>query len=103
MTAYTEEEAKMKWCPFARTVNGVVQKDGVVIGNGNAGFNRVWFTDDDGKHRIENGASICVGSACMAWRWVFSPESAKAINEQPKPPAKTCVATGYCGLGGSAS
>lgn len=46
----TEEEAKTKWCPFARPV---------AWGGGNRGH--------------VSGADIedaqCIGSACMAWRW----------------------------------
>ena len=49
----TEEEAKTKWCPFAR--NG-----------GEAGCNRLQSTE-------------CLGSACMAWRW--SEEFADADTE----------------------
>lgn len=48
----TEEQAKTKWCPFARVPFG----NRTV--NGNRGF--------DG-HPDESKA-LCIGSACMAWR-----------------------------------
>lgn len=47
----TEDEAKKKWCPFAR----VADDDG-------ATFNRTWVGEI-------HGATVCLGSACMAWEW----------------------------------
>ena len=58
MTAYTEDEAKTKWCPFARAL--------YVGPTGHQQFpsNRL--------SKGENGAvippdSLCIASACMAW------------------------------------
>lgn len=51
----TEDEAKTKWCPFARTSDD----DGST-------FNRRW----DGK---VSEAAACLGSGCMAWRWLQKP------------------------------
>jgi hypothetical protein len=50
----TEEEAKTKWCPFAR-VSMAWQSS---IGSANRGL-----TED------EKPLANCIGSACMAWRW----------------------------------
>lgn len=47
----TEEEAKTKWCPFARKLLDSC--------NGRASYN---IKDDDERIR-------CVASGCMAWRW----------------------------------
>lgn len=61
----TEEEAKKKWCPFVRV-------------------------DSEGNNRSVNigphttDLTVCVGSACMAWRW-----AGRLIDER---------VTGYCGL-----
>lgn len=78
-----EEEAKKKWCPFARQmltldaeqpgrglVGGVPLKMPIALGSANR------FTN--------GGGCTCLGSACMAWRRSseMAPES------------------GYCGLAG---
>ena len=54
----TEEEAKTKWCPFAR-IGGSAGMDG-------ASYNRIEHHGGDISHTAAN----CIGSACMAWRWV---------------------------------
>lgn len=50
----TEDEAKTKWCPFAR-----------VSWNNKSSINRVSGGDVVGLPIT----SMCVASACMAWRW----------------------------------
>jgi hypothetical protein len=52
----TEDEAKMKWCPFARTRDGVGNDHDLSL-------NRSY----DGKADI---GARCLASGCMAWRWV---------------------------------
>jgi hypothetical protein len=59
----TEQEAETLWCPHARDAYG----------------NR--FVDEQG---VERG-SVCVGSKCMAWRWLQGTKHA---------------GRGYCGLSG---
>jgi hypothetical protein len=77
----TEEEAKTKWCPFARTM-GI---DGDVI---MPAANRVFMFTGANKLTFPHPEMCaCIASKCMAWRWVISPE--KAPN-----------ATGFCGLAG---
>ena len=49
----TEDEAKTKWCPFARSI----------VSTG-GGANR--GTDSAGRPPPNVN---CIGSACMAWRW----------------------------------
>jgi hypothetical protein len=68
----TEEEAKTKWCPFAKP----------------------------GDKRSMSGGTFardhsCIGSACMAWRWVMD-------DDLPTAPGETMKATdrGFCGLAG---
>lgn len=60
----TEDEAKTKWCPFARvavyTRGGFAsdRSDPVVV-------NR----DSTDTRTSPDGATGCLGSGCMAWRW----------------------------------
>jgi hypothetical protein len=52
----TEDEAKTKWCPFARQMVSL-EKGGIPM----SGFSANRFNED----RV----ATCLGSACMAWRW----------------------------------
>lgn len=70
----TEQEAKAKWCPFVRLPS---------LAGGNRGA-----TSD---HEV--AGAQCVGSGCMAWRWLEAPG--------PQPPdAPERSNEGWCGLGG---
>ena len=85
----TEEEAKTKWCPFARA-RGFASE---------AAINRPWtgLPQDHQKADIPDGECKCIGSACMAWRrrrWFWWP--AMTIGEQWERKAM-----GRCGLAGA--
>lgn len=79
----TEDEAKTKWCPFARHANG----------SGGVGVNRVNW---DREYPYAN----CIASACMAWRWSSAPiqvignDATGALTREDLPGG------GYCGLAG---
>jgi hypothetical protein len=75
----TENEATQKWCPHARKYHS------------GGSFNR---TDNDAKP----GGTHCIGSKCMAWRWVKDPLIAFVANGQPVP--DYTGEHGYCGLAG---
>lgn len=68
----TEDEARQKWCPFAR------------VGDGN---NR-----SVSPGVLDPGSAIaCIASDCMAWRW-RAPKTEKRIlptGKQPEPDAMT--------------
>lgn len=77
----SEREAKQRWCPFVRytSVRG-------------SGINR-WT--DAGDENFNPNATRCLGSECMAWRWVEQPG--------PQPPnAPERDSRGWCGLAGDA-
>lgn len=89
----TAEEAKAKWCPYARTHDDTL-----------SGVNRQY----DG--RPDMGAR-CIASECMAWRWKqvkneeFTPRThmmaiAPAHPADLPSPWKDSDTDGYCGLAG---
>lgn len=63
--AMTEDEAKTKWCPFARVDSGFA---------GAGVCNRYPMRDPEGcdtsRERVMvNDTVRCIASSCMAWRW----------------------------------
>ena len=74
----TEQEAKLRWCPFARVMMHDTADRPVA---GCAGINR------DPENNLPL-AVRCIASDCMAWRWV---------KHQENPPEKKL---GCCGLAG---
>lgn len=66
----TEEEAKTKWCPFARqdTRGGVTSYGG----------------EGSSTYPVK---CMCIASACMAWRWEFKKADGTGT-------------IGFCGLAG---
>lgn len=61
----TEDEARKRWCPFARVPDGG-GADGrqLTATNRHAGDK----SGRDGKPRILRGNAMCIASECMAWR-----------------------------------
>lgn len=79
----TEEEARRKWCPLARSLFISRTSDGM----GAAGANRDM---PDGM------IPSCLASTCMAWRWLDPKKirdidlvTSDVVDEQPR--------RGYCG------
>jgi len=86
----TEDEAKTKWCPFARVYSSAENRP-------NPGPNA----------DTEAGWPPCIGSACMAWRWgepYAIDEQGRVYHHDRKEDRETgpltTVDTGYCGLAG---
>ena len=104
----TEEEAKTKWCPFARVMisadsdggGAFAVKGPIALGSAN---------------RFKaNERAACIASECMAWRWRTVPNPAwkpdasmmmaqyLAPNPYSQTPAGIASSTdGYCGLAGA--
>ena len=82
----TEDEAKTKWCPFARVVAGN-RGNGGVLTDILPASNRTRAVNEGATYITD--AAMCIGSACMAWR--------KSGLEQRD---GEFVDTGYCGLAG---
>lgn len=111
----TEDEAKIKWCPFVR----------ITLRTGHGAGNKVMDGDWGGPQGPNNisKASRCIGSKCMAWRetnpavaagmlsrnmvpnpayseFEFSIPAVPAMIEVPGDPQPGSPAEGYCGLAG---
>ena len=75
----TEEEAKSKWCPFARVKLYTVSAE-------------------PAANRKPNGElprqTLCVASTCMAWRWTPNVDMRAYTGTAAK------ARPGYCGLAG---
>lgn len=86
----TEDEAKKKWCPFARVGSSV---------SGLGSLNRDASPSDDSINGLPRRA-LCLGSACMAWRW-----QGWRLDEQRDVHTNECdaagVRVGFCGLAGA--
>lgn len=89
----TEDEAKTKWCPFARViVDREFAEESVASGNR-------WTGETLPTNSPTN--SECLGPGCMAWRWQPRMEPAGDPFDISKSPgiARSAPPThGYCGL-----
>lgn len=105
----TEDEAKTKWCPFARMllvdeINGTRHATTPAI----SGFNRTGVQGCGSNS--DQAESRCVGSACMAWRWSVRPGLYDKDNPENGPLERGVTyaphewfrkeGSGYCGLAG---
>jgi hypothetical protein len=92
----TEDEAKTKWCPFAR-VGGPMQS----IAEGTS-YNR-WPGSDGTTEAMlgENHITLFIGSACMAFRWL--PDATATLSGHTITNLTERAHSGrlgYCGLAG---
>lgn len=65
---HTEDEAKTKWCPWARVL--IIARSGRHVDSSPAAYNRI-ATDDNGKEHTKATLEecCCIASQCAAWRW----------------------------------
>lgn len=94
----TEEEAKTKWCPFARTAP--IGEEGGTM-SAAVSINR-WAVDGDDKPNPFGHSNHCIGPACMAWRWAqINVGPATALDGTYHPASYVASTTdGHCGLAG---
>jgi hypothetical protein len=89
----TEDEARRKWCPFARVA--------VINTKKGAAANR-WPDDEESEYATTT--NHCIGSSCMAWRQTgFLPGHRwQAHNDEQKHEAfiRSHPLEGFCGLAG---
>ncbi len=81
----TEDQARTKWCPFARQMVSINQGQSPIA---LASANR--FDGDQ--------VAMCLGSGCMAWRETEGARSGAWVGGEQDPPRP---ARGYCGLAGA--
>lgn len=62
---FTEEEAKTKWCAFARA-----RADAMFDADGSDGQP---FAANRAKSGKADKWCLCLGSDCMSWRWIGEP------------------------------
>jgi len=99
MNVMTEEEAKGKWCPFAR-VSEVGEAGGA-------------YTHSPNRNLSPDlsGAAVCITSQCMSWRWWDGLSDDGTAHDRkptshaarvPEPPEGRPLAQrrGFCGLAG---
>ena len=89
----TENEAKTKWCPFAQV--SYHRPDG-----DSPAHNRSTADGEDIDMAWLGIGALCIGSACMAWRWAVSPLDALAIlkNANGERGGSYEKESGFCGL-----
>lgn len=89
----TEDEAKTKWCPFARTI--ILGNGGSFIGPANRAVGA------EGKEGPEGPK--CIASACMAWRWQAGADPATLAdwNLRTRADRVRPAQLGGCGLAGA--
>lgn len=90
-TSHSEQTSRTKWCPFARAHwSGASGQD---VYQGNRFFAEDGITADP--------VSACLGSGCMAWRWVETHVSGPMKSDGGADLVPSTDAYGYCGLAGN--
>ncbi len=97
---HTEEEAKTKWCPFAR-IAAIATLNGTAAPTNIPTYNRLLraFEDNSAKD-IRDTSCNCIASECMAWRWTDWQKEIIAAGGYDQTEKPTEQPMGYCGLAG---
>lgn len=83
---YTEDEAKTKWCPFARVAFSWGEGGSIFDGEG-----ATPMATTVNRGRNLSADTLCIASACMAWQWEPEDEE-RPLSDQ------RATTRGYCGL-----
>lgn len=91
----TEDEAKTKWCPFARTAYIAINKD--------TGQAIAAISVNRGLDLQPSERACCIASACMAWRWTdqYTDTRTGTTATLGSYPPGVLDGTGFCGLAGA--
>jgi hypothetical protein len=83
----TEDEAKKKWCPYARV--GAYTDKGQIM---------AITVNRDPRDEVSEGC-LCLGSECMAWRETYAMSRSNPACT-PETGHQRSLVGGYCGLAG---
>lgn len=95
MSAITEAEATLKWCPMVRYAIGPEETALAAVNRNPALDTTLRWTEH----------ARCIGSACMSWRWTqivdptWAPPRTAPACFMPGPTVQSD--RGYCGLAGN--
>lgn len=97
----TENEAKQRWCPFARTLDFVQMGADEQLAA--ASINRIqrWPSGDTDESPGFLGRHRCIASECMAWRAHETQAFKERADAEYARSGKRLAAPGYCGLAGT--
>ena len=108
----TEEEARTKWCPYARLMPVHPTREGGWTGEHRSpsGYNRGANVVYGATTPVLPDSAACVASVCMAWRWHPEADEVRELREkfgvgfeEAKRKAaslQTPAKQGFCGLAG---
>lgn len=65
----TEDEARTKWCPFARVPHEALDREPVYSSDNVERFTKRAVTVNRSESGTVKVGALCIASACMAWRW----------------------------------
>ena len=99
----TEDEAKTKWCPFARVAAPTcVQKKRSREWIGVTAANRGDLSDaveaNVSGSAMLPASALCIASACMAWRWDWESQTIEIGGTLELPQSIVSTTHGHCGL-----
>lgn len=93
-----EEEAKTRWCPFARVASPLKDNQGpggwVGVAAANRAVRSTAISLEGASDRSNPESCRCLASDCMAWRW-------KLLGWNDRADALYSEVDGFCGLAGS--
>lgn len=90
----TEEQAKLRWCPFSRVLLPVNQSGNRISTFHLEAVRKSGDTRDIAHYEQQQADCRCIASHCMSWRWAGYREVPSAtVQNQDE-------AHGFCGLAG---
>ena len=95
---YTEEEAKTKWCPFARAAFEWLGKETDPTRPIGPPIDQRVLSASVNRGSGLSEPCRCIASECMAWRWIYTDHFTHVGTGETKGGKRSEL--GYCGLAG---